>query len=137
MATQLSPAARTLSAEVVVNGSVGHAGRRAELQIIEVLRSAGLSLGEAAGATIPTAGTWQSVARSTSAGPCGRLRLHLATLADARLVRATLHDKAFQQGADLVSLTVIDDSTLAAQANNGRRGARRCAGPPGAPTSTA
>ena len=122
-------------AEVVVQGSVGHSGRQVELQIIRVLEGLGMSLRELSAATPSEAGSWQSVAGDTSAGPSGRLRLHLSSDAELQTVRTALHDKAFQLGSDLISLTVSDDASLAQQAKNGRRGARRRAGPPGSASS--
>ncbi len=51
-------------------------------------------------------------------------------------VRRALHDKAFQLGSDLVSITVVDDVALAQQAKNGRRGVRSRANPPASTAPT-
>ena len=48
----------------------------------------------------------------------------MASEEELEAVRLTLHDKAFQMGCDMVSLTVADDAALALQAKNGRRGVR-------------
>ena len=60
-----------------------------------------------------------------TSGPSGRLKLCLSSPEQTALVRSVLHDKAFQLGVDLVTLVVHDDASLAQQAKNGRRGARR------------
>ena len=83
-------------------------------------------------ATAPSvAGSWLSVAASTSAGPSGRLQVHVASEEELAAVRLALHDKAFQLGSDMISLTIADDTALALQAKNGRRGARSRASPSG------
>jgi hypothetical protein len=126
-----SPVAPKAIAEVLINGSLGHNGRLIELQVIKVLTNLGMHLQERAATTPSTAGTWQSIAASTSAGPSGRLQIHLASETQLAEVRASLHDKAFQLGSDMVSITVTDDAALAAQAKNGRRGVRNRATPSG------
>jgi hypothetical protein len=126
-----APAALPPTADITINGSLGFSGRHIELQIVKVLTDLGMSLVERAPTTPSTAGSWTSVAASTTTGPSGRLQVHLTSEAELAVLREALHDKAFQLGSDLVSLTVTDDANLAAQAKNGRRGARCRASPPG------
>ncbi len=91
----------------------------------------GLGLQEREATAPSAAGTWHSIAASTTSGPSGRLQLHLASEDELALVRDILHDKAFQLGSDMVSLSVLDDAALAAQAKNGRRGGSKSGDPPG------
>jgi len=128
-------AATQHTAEVSVCGSVGHDGRQLALLIVEVLQGVGVQLAEAPSTATTASGMWQSITSCTAEGPSGRLRLHLSTASEAQLVRRTLHDRAFQHGPDLVSLAVFDDASLDAQTKNGRRGARRRAGPSAATAS--
>jgi hypothetical protein len=131
-----SPAAGPAVAEITINGNLGHNGRRIELQIIQVLADLGLALLERA-ATAPAAGgTWHSIEASTSSSPSGRLKVLLHTEAELDAVRLALHDRAFQLGGDMISLTVADDVALAMQAKNGRRGARSRASPPASAAPT-
>jgi len=132
----ICPAIRSLSADITINGNLGYNGRKIELQIIQVLAALGLDLQERAATAPSVAGSWLSVAASTSSGPSGRLQVHVASEEELEAVRRTLHDKAFQLGSDLVSLTVVDDDALALQAKNGRRGARRRASPPASTAPT-
>ena len=117
--------------EIDIRGQLGFAARDVELRIIKVLEDTGMQLSELADAECSRPGMWSSVAAATSDAPSGRLRLHLSTAGQAE----ALHDKAFQLGPDLISLSVSDDADLVAQATNGRRGARRRAGPPVATSS--
>ncbi len=55
----------------------------------------------------------------------------MASEEELAAVRLALHDKAFQLGSDMISLTIADDTALALQAKNGRRGARSRASPSG------
>ena len=135
VATATAATATQHTAEVSVCGDVGHDGRQMELQIVELLRAVGVQLTEVPSTAVAAPGMWQSIPNCTAAGPSGRLRLHLATVAEVQLVRQTLHDKAFQHGPDLVSMAVNDDVSLDAQTKNGRRGARRRAGPSAAAAS--
>jgi hypothetical protein len=135
MATS-SPATPPAVAEVVINGPLGHNGRLIELQIIKVITDLGLGLQEREATAPSAAGTWHSIAASTTSGPSGRLQLHLASEDELALVRDILHDKAFQLGSDMVSLSVLDDAALAAQTKNGRRGGRSRATPPGSAAHT-
>jgi hypothetical protein len=87
--------------------------------------------------TAPAAvGTWHSIAACTSSGPSGRLQVHVASEVEMEAVRRALHDKAFQLGGDMISFTVTDDSALAAQTKNGRRGHRSRANPSAAAAPT-
>jgi hypothetical protein len=127
----VSAAATKSTAEVVINGHLGHNGRQVVLQIIQVITDRGLVLQERCETTPSVEGSWLAVASSTTSGPAGRLQLHLSSEEELSLVRNLLHDKAFQLGSDMVSLSVLDDTALASQAKNGRRGARSRANPSG------
>ena len=87
-----------------------------------MLTDLGLGLQERASTTPSSEGTWQSVAASTWSGPSGRLQVHLASETELAVVRDSLHDKAFQLGSDMVSLTVTDDAALATQAKTAAGG---------------
>ena len=126
-------AALSIQAEVSLHGNLGHDVRQVELQILRVLEVHGVVLQELAESAPVTPDSWQSVASDMAAGPSGRLRLCLSSPGQMALVRNALHDKAFQIGVDMITLAVHDDSSLAQQTKNGRRGARRRAGPPDAP----
>jgi hypothetical protein len=126
-----APRASSAMADITINGSLGHNGRMIELQVIKVLTDRGLALQERAATAPSVAGSWLSVASSTSAGPSGRLQVHLASEEELEEVRLCLHDRAFQMGCDMISLTITDDTALALQAKNGRRGARSRASPSG------
>ncbi|CAK0820994.1 unnamed protein product [Prorocentrum cordatum] len=132
MAMAPSPSDRSQQAEVVVHGSMGYDPRQVELQVIQVLASNGVVLREGVATSTSTAGFWYSGAAPASSGAGGRLRLHLTSTEELGKVRDALHDKAFQLGSEMVSLTVSDDASLAEQAKNGRRGVRRQAAPPSA-----
>ena len=123
------PARVMATADITINGDLGYNGRKIELQVIQVLAAQGLALQERMASDPSSAGTWLSVAAATSAGPSGRLQVHVASEEELEAVRRTLHDRAFQLGSDLISLSVVDDAALARQAKNGRRGARSRAGP--------
>jgi hypothetical protein len=131
-AEQICPvaAASAIQAEISLHGNLGHDLRQVELHILRVLEAKGVVLHEISETAAATPGSWQSVAADMSAGPSGRLKLCLASPEHMAMVRSTLHDKAFQVGVDMITMAVHDDSTLVAQAKNGRRGARRRAGPP-------
>jgi hypothetical protein len=125
------PARAMATADITINGDLGHNGRKIELQIIKVLSDLGLALQERVATAPSVAGSWLSVAASTSAGPSGRLQVHVASEEELAAVRLALHDRAFQLGCDMISLTIADDAALALQAKNGRRGARSRASPSG------
>jgi hypothetical protein len=126
-------AALSIQAEVALHGNLGHDVRQVELQILRVLAGCGVVLQERAESAPVAPDSWQSIASDMSAGPSGRLRLCLSSPGQMALVRQALHDKAFQIGVDMITLVVHDDASLAQQAKNGRRGARRRAGPPNVP----
>jgi hypothetical protein len=130
------PTAGPAVAEITINGNLGHNGRRIELQIIQVLSDLGLTLLERAASAPAAGGTWHSIEASTSSSPSGRLMVLLHTEAELDAVRLALHDRAFQLGGDMISLTVADDVALAMQAKNGRRGARSRASPPASAAPT-
>jgi hypothetical protein len=130
------PAIRPLTADISINGNLGFNGRKIVLQIIQVLSDQGLDLQERADSAPSVIGSWLSVAASTTSGPSGRLQVHVASEEELEEVRRALHDKAFQLGSDLVSITVVDDEALAQQAKNGRRGARSRANPPASTAPT-
>jgi hypothetical protein len=112
-------------AEVSLHGNLGHDVRQVELQILRVLEGHGIVLHELVEPAPTLPNSWQSVGSDMTSGPSGRLKLCLSSPEQMALVRSVLHDKAFQLGVDLVTLVVHDDASLAQQAKNGRRGARR------------
>lgn len=111
--------------DVAVQGPLGYDGQLVEQQLIGIVQASGISVARCSRGTASTPGSWTSVAAPLASGASGRLRLHVRDGAEAATIRALLHDKAFQLGSDLISMTVTDDLSQAAQAKNGRGGAGR------------
>ena len=94
----------------------------------QLLKNQGLLLQRAADSAPPRPGTWQPVKSTTGGGNTGSMMLHLGSQPEVDKVRNLIHDRAFQAGSDLVSMSVHTADFRA-------RGSRRRAGPPGIPHS--
>ena len=138
--SQLQAARRAVSTqgpaavEHVVTVAPAVVATAAPEEIMEAIRlliaSRGLALQEIADGQATAPGQWQPLPSASGGGPSGKMRLHLSAPEEVELIRDLLHDKAFQSGSDMVSLTVQD-------ADFRPRRARRRAGSPAAASNSA
>jgi hypothetical protein len=133
-----APAAATLesagigprTAELSASGSLGYDPGAVVQMIMGILRvQAGVDLAATASPEQLRPGTWRRIAEDDPTADPSRVRLYLRSAEEGERIKAALHERAVQVGADLITLRVETVSVTVPRCNR-RGGGRQREGPP-------